>query len=608
MSPLTRLRLLYHSLRHTRPGQLWARLRLMAMRKASVLGARLGLAPRGWYRAPAPAERLPADPRGPLFPGAEAVARPLLGLPATIDLVGTPFTLAAGMEWHPPALERGTRLELLNLHYMEYLPGLSVAARTQVVLDWIERNPPLRRGYWKDDWNSYALSIRVVVWMDLLSAGGLDVEPAQRTHVLQSLAAQLRFLAKNVESDIGGNHLIKNIRALVRGGRLFEGPEADGWLRLGARLLERELTEQVLPDGMHFELSPSYHLQVLGDLLDTRRALAPLVDGPLRAVRERLDEVLGRMLKVAASVTHPDGLPSLFADGGLHMTHSTAALLRAWALHGPRTPVPQAAEGCWSLPHAGYYGLRQGDDLLLVDCGPVGAAHLPAHGHGDALSFEWTVGGARVAVDAGVAEYHAGPLRAYSRSTRAHNTLTLDDQDQSEFWSAFRVARRAQARVEAWSGDGASPFRLVGSHDGYARGAGAPVHRRTFEAGPGRLSVVDEVLGGSGQEAVARLLLGPEVQVHLEPAGSRVRGALLSVQTPAEGALRGCTLHLRLMTTADLSVEPGVWMPDFGRRQEVQRLVLRYGKAPCRGEFTLTIREAEPADGGAAWPMGAASA
>ncbi len=107
-------------------------------------------------------------------------------------------------------------------------------------------------------------------------------------------------------------------------------------------------------------------------------------------------------------------------------------------------------------------------------------------------------------MDAGVYEHNAGPLRAYSRSTSSHNTVTVGDQDQCEFWSAFRVARRArvhchyvQVRLEK--------LELEGSHDGYQRLDGSPRHRRKFAVTPERIQVRDVVEGGAGQAVRARL-------------------------------------------------------------------------------------------------------
>ena len=58
------------------------------------------------------------------------------------------------------------------------------------------------------------------------------------------------------------------MKALIFAGLFFEGPDADRWVGLGLKILSKELNEQILEDGGHFELSPMYHSIILEDLLD----------------------------------------------------------------------------------------------------------------------------------------------------------------------------------------------------------------------------------------------------------------------------------------------------------------------------------------------------
>ena len=394
---------------------------------------------------------------------------------------------------------------------------------------------------------------------------------------------------------------MKNLRALLRAGAYFKGTEADSWRLTGMQLLRRELAEQVLPDGMHFELSPSYHLQVMEDLLDMRRVVsctagtlqsnAPLLRQDAARTLELLDNALHRMAIVSRRLTHPDGMPSLFGDGGLHMATPTAMILRALA---ETMRVDEIAmrepDGAWSLPDAGYFGLTTGSSLFVVDCGPVGARHLPAHGHGDALAIEWTVRGCRVLVDSGVTEYHAGPRRAYSRSTIAHNTLSLDDADQSEFWSAFRVARRANAVVREWQPSDLG-FSFSGEHDGYKVLAGHPVHVRSIAAHQEKIRVVDEVSGGAGQAVRSRLLLGPDVRVAaIEPmTNGEYLVRLDTLPTPSTDGKVLAPFSLLLKSTSRVTAVPAVWMPDFGVTQDATMLVFECGAAPCRSEWWIEV-------------------
>ena len=556
-------RLLFYSVIHTRPSQVLHRLRLLVKRKALAALAPRALAARtavAQDSIPLPRAQLPQ----PLFaPRHELVVRVEQGLRARFLNVERAIDLP--LDWHPADLKTGTRLWLLNLHYMEFLEGMTATEFAAYVRHWIHSNKPYRRGYWMDDWNSYALSIRVVVWMQQLARHQAVLREADKALMLRSLTAQLRFLIRNLELDIGGNHLIKNIKALLWAAAFFDGDEARRWRRLGESLLARELSYQILPDGMHFELSPAYHAQVTADLLECYAVL------PAGAVRQSL---LGRLVDMAqnlADLTHPDGFASLFNDGGLHMAYSPAECLQVFSrLIG--TPINPAA--LIDYPDAGYFGLRDGDQLLLIDCGALAPDHLPAHGHGDALSFEWSLGGQRALIDPGVYEYNAGPLRAQSRSTRLHNTVTLDDLDQSEFWKAFRVGRRARI-MERTVRLAPGHLQATAAHDGYRRLPGGPLHRRSFDMRPGSIQLHDEITGGDGQITIARLMLHPAWNVTRED--------------DATVLCRHERSAFRVHASAAISVEPCVCFLDFGQSVPTVQLVIDYGPAPTRGDIEIIV-------------------
>lgn len=551
---MSTLRQLLESVRHSRPEQIAHRVRLTLKRRIrdrfprfAGLGAERGTPP------------VASDPPLPPFPPRTGMVRGV-GRDVHAHFLGVDRPLTVPMRWHVAGLPRDRQLHQMTLHYMEYLEALDDDAFEALVRDWIAANPAERRGAWFDGWNSFALSIRVVIWMQQCARRS-SYPPV----TLASLAEQLRFLEHNLELDLGGNHLIKNVKALLWAGRFFDGDDAARWSARGRALLGPVLDEQILPDGVHYERSPAYHTQVFADLLECHVALRPSGD------RERLGRALHRMAAALADLTHPDGLPSLFNDGALHMAYSTATCLDTLrAVTGDR-PDPRRR---FALRDAGYFGARDRGDLVVFDCGPIAPDDLPAHGHGDILAFEWSVDGARVVVDTGVFEYHAGARRARSRSTAAHNTVTVDDADQCEFWSAFRVARRTRGRVRTYEElpDG---FRLVGAHDGYRRQSGGPVHVRDATCTPRRIEVRDRVDGGDGQAVRARILLAPGFRVELEPGGA----------TLSDG-----TVTARLRTDATVTIVDAPWYPDFGEERETVQLVLDYGRAPCSGGFVLSAR------------------
>ena len=111
----------------------------------------------------------------------------------------------------------------------------------------------------------------------------------------------------------------------------------------------------------------------------------------------------------------------------------------------------------------------------------MGPDYQPGHGHCDLFSFEWSCGSQRVICDTGVYAYQDPIMRPYVRSTAAHNTVRVDGEEQSEIWQEFRVARRAYPDMHCVEATADGTVRVVGSHTGYSRLRGRPVHQRTFQ-------------------------------------------------------------------------------------------------------------------------------
>jgi uncharacterized heparinase superfamily protein len=451
------------------------------------------------------------------------------------------------VNWSAPGPGSAHQLMRMNLHYMEYLEHADDGLFSDLVDQWIRSNPACQRGAWRDSWNSYALSLRVVVWMQQLATRRDRLDEALVHNMHTSLTEQLRFLEQNLETDLGGNHLIKNIKALVWASSYFAGLPAERWRAKGVRLLQQELQAQILPDGMHYERSASYHCQVLADLLEIRHALGGY---PLGGA---LDEALSRMVAVVADLAHPDGKVALFNDSGLAMSYAPALLLDAYEHLIGRRPGPR---GVFALPQAGYYGMRRQGTLFVADCGRIAPDDLPAHGHGDVLSFEWSVGGQRIIVDQGVFEYVAGARRQASRAAASHNTLCLQGADQADFFGGFRCGRRPGVEVRAWQ-PGAEGFTLVGAHDGFAHLPGRPRHVRRLDVSPRQVVIHDSIEGATDRRATIGFLLHPAVVAQAAENGLRLR--------------RGDT-RIEVSATLPLSIAPAVWWPDMGQEEATLRI------------------------------------
>jgi len=555
--------LLFRSIKNTKPSQLFNRLKLLIKRK---LLSNFATQSYSSITALPPEINVSLNSNLPhaLFKPRNKLVRISENNNIEVGFLNIWRPLQNPMKWHPVEMKKGTRLWLLNLHYMEFIEALSNENWFQFIKDWIGANKPYKKGYWLDNWNSYSLSIRVVVWMQQYERRGDLLSEADKTLLLRSLVGQIKFLKSNLELDIGGNHLIKNIKALLWASKFFEGPEADSWRELGLKLLRAAIREQVTPDGAHFELSPAYHVQVFADFLECYSVLDDC------QTKHELELILPKMAQFLTDMVHPDGKISLFSDGGLDMTYSPKECL---SIFNDLIGIPVEQSEIISYPFAGYFGLRHLDTLILMDVADFAPRYLPAHGHGDALSFEWSVASERVIIDPGVFEYNQGELRDFSRSTLSHNTVTLDNKEQSEFWSAFRVGRQAsilnrEIRTEF------DKLLVSASHNGYSRLAGKPVHEREIVMAASSIKIHDKILNGRGQQAISRIMLDPDIYV--EEENQRY-------------FLRGKNINIAIECDFPIAVEETICFLNFGHKFHTKQLVIDFGFAPCSCIMKLTV-------------------
>lgn len=439
---------------------------------------------------------------------------------------------------------RESKLWLYQLHYHDDLIAEGAPERALLhdrwIGRWIQENPPGDG----NGWEPYPLSIRIVRWIQWALAGGRITPEA-----VHSLAVQTRYLRDSLEHHLLGNHLFANAKALVFAGLYFEGSEADGWLQRGTELVARELREQVLADGGHFERSPMYHCLFLEDLLDLANLIGGLehaLPARRRELPDELRETIARMRRWMRVMLHPDGSIPFFNDAAFGMAAAPDEL-EAYARRLECGPGIAPGDGLVALPESGYVRLQAGPAVVICDVGELGPRYLVGHAHADTLSFEASFFGERWFVNSGTSLYGESAERLRQRGTAAHNTIEVDGADSSEVWSGFRVARRARPLDLSFTDeDGVLTLRC--SHDGYERLPGRVRHSREWRLDDGSLSIVDR-LEGAYTSARSALHLSPEVRV--ERAGVSLRRGPLSIDVEQQGGRLRC--------------EDGTWHPGFGR-------------------------------------------
>lgn len=396
-----------------------------------------------------------------------------------------------------------------NMHYFEYVIALAAEYVKQkdnryynkvkeLVSTWINAHPVGRGAAW----HPYTISMRIPNWMicfDLL--GDIFVQDTSfRAEVIQSIYAQYRTLLKRQEIWQLGNHYFENLKTILLCSLMFREDDVTEKYTL---LLLKEIKEEVLPDGVHFELSLMYHKISMEDLLRImywmRQAKMP--------ESENIKAIINRMADAIYSLELGMGHTPLFNDSGDGVSKETSAILRSVC-----ELTRHQAERKHVFHESGYYKLHDGPCSLIFDAGKIGPDYMPGHGHCDCLSFEMSLNNKPLFVNSGTYQYQC-QYRGYFRSTRAHNTLTVCGHDQSECWGEHRVARRLYD-IEAQYSSGS----ITGSYTNYL----GDKHVRNISLADGCLQVLDSVSANTSGTVRSYLHIAPMYYV-------KEKGSMLEV-------------------------------------------------------------------------------
>lgn len=328
---------------------------------------------------------------------------------------------------------------------------------------WIDDNPLMCSVNWTC---SMDVAFRAVNWMFALNMiseyQGFDEVFSNK--VSKSLWQHAFFIRNNLEKQIpySNNHYASDIVGLLYLEALFNKTnKGRSWFRFALKEYYTEIRRQVLPSGIHYERTVSYH-----------RLMSELFSYPVYMLR-RLDvdipsDVLIRvkgMYTYIANYTKPNGLAPLVGDNddGRFVPFLRRDFRAHNYLNDPLSvenrlvSVGIGALFCTTseakrlYEDAGVAIKRQENNYLFVNLG--GYSKYPhedqtiigTHTHNDLLSFELALGGEDLIVDAGTFLYTSSPKdRDEFRSTAKHNTIMVDGEEQNEPAASFSVKRNVR--------------------------------------------------------------------------------------------------------------------------------------------------------------------
>jgi hypothetical protein len=340
--------------------------------------------------------------------------------------------------------------------------------------------------------------------------------------MLVALDRQMTHLEQNLSYYFSPNtHLTGEALALyVVGAALPELRGSRRWMETGRRILLAEIDHQIHRDGGHAERSTHYQRYTLDFYLLALLAARQVQDA---AATSRFTDAVSRLADFTRAMADDDGKLPLIGDddGGMlwpltgracndvrdSLAVAAVALSRPdlapWDVceealwltgpapaHGPSLAPAQQSR---TFEETGYVVLR--DDRgghAVFDTGRHGYLN-GGHAHADALSLTLALDGRPLLIDPGTSTYTMdAELRDILRSSLNHNTLTIDDQPQSDPSGPFHWRTRADGALQASRHNHAFDW-AEGWHDGYAPLTHRRAVMRTARAG---WLVVDDVSGG----------------------------------------------------------------------------------------------------------------
>jgi hypothetical protein len=417
--------------------------------------------------------------------------------------------------WELPRLQH-----LITLAKAYYLTGQEKYAKETAnqIKTFIEQSPYLLGVNWIMPMEA-AIRLISLSWVINLLKRYLRDDKETCSKIEYLIRSHTDYVARNFSLfSSANNHLVAELAGVFIASTCFPFiPKAEKYRRQTYKMLCREITNQFHADGVNKEQTTHYQIACYNCFL-----LAGLLgkENGMDFPSEYWKTLEQGANFICAMMTSGNSIPNIgdCDDGktvllsGANSSHGQSLLSTAAVIFNRSDFKAKAGEfsemSFWLLgksgmekfkllpdtasrspqplkfDEGGYYIFEADEPVpfkLIFDSGPLGFGNIAAHGHADALSFVLYVDEKEFFIDPGTYTFVAkNPLRNHFRSTFAHNTIGVDELDQSEMAGPFLWTKKARSFVEEFV-TGVHYDRIVASHNGYSRLPDPVIHRRCIE-------------------------------------------------------------------------------------------------------------------------------
>ena len=455
-----------------------------------------------------------------------------------------------------------------------------------IISSWVKANPYLLGINW---YSNLEVNVRLINWFvcwNILDASALaKTDPVFHRFLeltwIPAIYQHCLYSRTNLPYYLAANHeLIAGYAGLFVASTFWRFPESADWNKFAKAGLEHETQQQHSPNGINREQAADY-IQFITDIFLLAYIASLRTNNPLSELYvNRLEAILVfvvNLLDKQGNFPHygDEGSGQLWSiDQQTPFNNFRSLLTSATILFG--NPVARQ----WSqgfdlknrllfgdeglrkfnaLPTAktllssqfyrteGHYILRKqeaGENEIYIhfNAAPLGSPAEASHGHADALSFIMHVDGHPFFIDSGTYSHrNNSDWRRYFVSTRAHNTVCFDYQNQAFQgddlqWLSHYAIRLQKADTNEYTDE------ILASHNGYDRLGCSHQRRMEFDKLTNRLIIDDRIESKRNGNYTAEILF------HIHP----------TIRFRAKGRNQFVLSHPQIKRLVILQIDPAL--------------------------------------------------
>lgn len=413
--------------------------------------------------------------------------------------------------------------------------------------EWINQNSE----YMGINWTSgLEISLRCLSWIFSLSLirEYIDNKKIYMNRIVHYIRVKTELIFNKLSLySSANNHLIGELTLLLYSSYFVECKESEIWREKAINMLNNQIENQFYKDGINKEQSINYQIHTM-ELYFLCEYLLNLNN---MSLKKKTLEILKRACFYLDKLSECDGtvfnigdedggyiLKSqiqinsildilqfgslILEDNNIYGKKNRAIDYKLLMLFGDRYLVFINNVNCNTNDNVNTYIFEEGgmyirDDIMndipykaMLDYGPIGMAPLNAHAHCDILSFNLNFNGKPFLVDCGTYKYHKDEgFRNYFRGVSAHNTISIDGENQFEFLGPFMCGESPKTVL-----DNISDNSIECVSDMYKR-KGCNVSRKLLFL-DNEITIIDSVENKSNTETEVKIYFNFDSEIYIK--------------------------------------------------------------------------------------------